>query len=52
VNRAKRRRPPKSALRKESERGLVLQIRRNLKLPMEKRTHFLRKRLARGVSAI
>ncbi len=46
MKRVKRRR--KSALRRESERGLVLQIRRNLALPMEQRTNFLRKRLARG----
>jgi hypothetical protein len=34
----------KSALRKESDRALVEQIRRLLALPMEKRTGFLRRR--------
>ena len=37
-----RRRRPKSALRRESDRALVEQIRRLLALPMEKRTNFLR----------
>jgi hypothetical protein len=40
----------KSALRKESDRALVEQIRRLLKLPMNKRTHFLRVRHPGGGS--
>jgi hypothetical protein len=39
-------------LRVESERDLVLQIRRLLALPMDRRTHFLRKRLPNGGSAL
>jgi len=39
-----------SALRKESDRALVEQIRRLLKLPMNKRTHFLRVRHPGGGS--
>jgi hypothetical protein len=39
-----------SALKKESERALVDQIRRLLALPMNKRTHFLRVRHPRGGS--
>lgn len=38
------------ALRSESERALIDQIRRLLALPMEKRTHFLRVRLPGGGS--
>jgi len=41
----------KSALRRESERALVDQIRRLLALPMNKRTNFLRKRLGGGSHA-
>jgi hypothetical protein len=40
----RRRRRPRSALRRESDRALVEQIRRLLALPMEKRTNFLRVR--------
>jgi hypothetical protein len=39
-----------SALKLESERALVEQIRRLLALPMNKRTHFLRVRHPRGGS--
>jgi hypothetical protein len=39
-------------LRRESERALVDQIRRLLALPRSKRTHFLRKRLPGGGSAL
>ncbi|MGQ0764648.1 MAG: hypothetical protein ACT4OZ_03175 [Gemmatimonadota bacterium] len=42
----------KSALRRESDRALVEQIRRLLRLPMAKRTHFLRKRRPFGGSSI
>jgi hypothetical protein len=42
----------KSALRKESERALVEQIRRQLSLPPEKRTNFLRVRVSRKGSAL
>jgi hypothetical protein len=36
----------RSALRRESDRAQLEQIRRLLALPMEKRTNFLRKRVA------
>jgi len=39
-------------LKKESERALIEQIRRLLALPMNKRTHFLRKRLPGGGSCL
>ena len=41
-----------SALRRESERALVLQIRRLLALPPEKRTNFLRVRLPNGGTSL
>ncbi len=40
------------ALRRESERALIEQIRRHLALPLEKRTHFLRKRTAFQASCL
>jgi hypothetical protein len=51
---SKRKKPSKAkgALRRESDRALVEQIRRLLALPPSKRTNFLRKRLPGGGSAI
>jgi hypothetical protein len=40
------------ALTKESERNLIEQICRQLALPMNRRTHFLRKRLPGGGSCL
>ena len=40
------------ALKKENERAIREQIRRLLKLPMNRRTHFLRVRLPGGGSAL
>jgi hypothetical protein len=40
------------ALKKESERNLVEQIRRQLALPMNRRTNFLRKKLPGGGSCV
>ena len=40
------------ALKEESERNLVEQIRRQLALPMNRRTNFLRKRLPGGGSCL
>jgi hypothetical protein len=42
----------RSALRAESNRALLEQIRRLLALPPSKRTHFLRVRLPNGGSAL
>ena len=39
-------------MRQTSERELTLMIRRQLALPMNKRTHFLRKRLPNGGSCL
>jgi hypothetical protein len=39
-----------AALKKETERALIDQIRRLLALPMNKRTHFLRVRHSNGGS--
>jgi hypothetical protein len=47
---AKPKRAASSALRRESDRALVDQIRRLLALPMNKRTHFLRVRHPSGGS--
>lgn len=40
----------RSALKKESERALVEQIRRQLAFPPDKRTNFLRVRAGKGSS--
>jgi hypothetical protein len=50
VKKANRDEPTKSALRKETDRALVDQIRRLLALPMNKRTNFLRVRHPGGGS--
>jgi hypothetical protein len=47
---AQARKAQKGALKLESERALIEQIRRLLALPMNKRTHFLRVRHPRGGS--
>jgi hypothetical protein len=46
------RRATLAALRKESERDLIDQIRRLLALPMHKRVHFLRVRVPGGGSTL
>jgi hypothetical protein len=50
VKKANKGESAKSALRKESDRALVEQIRRLLALPMNKRTNFLRVRHPSGGS--
>ncbi|MBW1961190.1 MAG: hypothetical protein JRJ04_07025 [Deltaproteobacteria bacterium] len=40
------------ALKRESERNLIEQVRRQLALPMNRRTNFLRKRLPGGGSCL
>jgi hypothetical protein len=52
MNRKKDRRKQLKALKKESQRNLIEQIRRQLSLPMNRRTHFLRKRLPGGGSCL
>ena len=52
VKKKKRKVKPRDALKKESERALVEQIRRQLALPPEKRTHFLRVRFPNGGTAL
>ena len=49
-NPRKNKRATEAALKKESDRALVDQIRRLLALPMNKRTHFLRVRHPGGGS--
>jgi hypothetical protein len=50
-NKAKRtKKIQEAALKKETDRALIEQIRRLLKLPMNKRTHFLRVRHPGGGS--
>jgi hypothetical protein len=52
VHRTARRRARLRALRAETERNLRDQILRLLALPMSQRTHFLRRRLPGGGSAL
>jgi hypothetical protein len=47
---AKTRKAQEAALKRESERALIEQIRRLIALPMNKRTHFLRVRHPGGGS--
>jgi hypothetical protein len=49
-NAAKARKAQEAALKKETQRALIEQIRRMLDLPMNKRTHFLRVRHPNGGS--
>ncbi len=50
ANKRKLKSKPSTALKKESDRALVEQIRLLLALPMNKRTHFLRVRHPGGGS--
>jgi hypothetical protein len=52
MKRKKDKREQLKALKKENERILIEQIRRRLALPMNRRTHFLRKRLPGGGSCL
>jgi hypothetical protein len=52
MKRKKDRKKQLKNLRKESNRNLIEQIRRQLALPMNRRTHFLRKRLPGGGSCL
>jgi hypothetical protein len=52
MNKRKDRKKQLKALKKESERMLIEQIRRQLALPMNRRTHFLRQRLPGGGSCL
>jgi hypothetical protein len=52
MKRKKNRKKQLKDLRRESTRHLSEQIRRQLALPMNRRTHFLRKRLPGGGSCL
>jgi hypothetical protein len=52
MKRKKDRKKQLTELRKESKHILIEQIRRQLALPMNRRTHFLRKRLPGGGSCL
>jgi hypothetical protein len=52
MKRKKDRKKQLQDLRKESNRQLTEQIRRRLAMPMNRRTHFLRKRLPNGGSCL
>jgi hypothetical protein len=52
MKREKTRQKKLEALKRESERALREQIQRLLRKPANQRTHFLRKRLGGGASAL